>query len=47
MLPAGSWQDAGVRTIDVVERRAQLARRHRLVPGHRAGDVEEAAAQMV
>lgn len=36
-----------MRTIDVVERRARLARRHRLAPGHRAGDVEEAAERMV
>ena len=36
-----------MRTIDVVERRARLARRHRLAPGHRAGDVEEAAESMV
>jgi hypothetical protein len=36
-----------VRTIDVAERRARLARRHRLAPGHRAGDVADAAAGMV
>jgi hypothetical protein len=36
-----------VRTIDVEERRTRLARRHRLVAGHRAGDVEEAAENMV
>ena len=36
-----------MRTIDVVERRARLARRHRLAPGHRAGDVEEATESMV
>jgi len=35
-----------VRTIDAAERRARLARRHRLAPGHRAGDVVEAAASM-
>ena len=29
--------------IDVAERRARLARRHRLAPGHRARDVVEAA----
>jgi Winged helix DNA-binding domain len=34
-------------TIDVPERRARLARRHRLAPGHRAGDVVEAADSMV
>jgi hypothetical protein len=36
-----------VRTIDVAERRARLARRHRLAPGHRASDVVEAARSMV
>jgi hypothetical protein len=36
-----------VRTIDVTERRARLARRHRLAPGHRAGDVVEATRSMV
>ncbi|MGZ6543983.1 MAG: winged helix DNA-binding domain-containing protein [Actinomycetota bacterium] len=36
-----------MRTIDVVERRARLARRHRLAAGHRAGDVVEAADSMV
>jgi hypothetical protein len=36
-----------VRKIDVTERRARLASRHRLVTGHRAGDVEEATASMV
>jgi hypothetical protein len=36
-----------VRTIDVTERRARLARRHRLAPDHRAGEVVEAAASMV
>jgi Winged helix DNA-binding domain len=36
-----------VRKIDVAERRARLARRHRLAPGHRAGDVVEAAASIV
>ncbi len=41
------WQDAAMRTIDVGERRARLARRHRLAPGHRAGDVEEATERMV
>jgi hypothetical protein len=36
-----------VRRIDVAERRARLARRHRLAPGHRAADVVEATASMV
>ena len=36
-----------VRRIEVAERRARLARRHRLAPGHRAGDVVEAARSMV
>ena len=36
-----------MQTIDVAERRARLARRHRLAPGHRAGDVEEATESMV
>jgi hypothetical protein len=36
-----------VRTIEVAERRARLARRHRLAPGHRAGDAVEAARSMV
>jgi hypothetical protein len=35
------------RKIDVTERRARLARRHRLAPAHRAGDVVEAATSMV
>jgi hypothetical protein len=33
--------------IDAAERRARLARRHRLAPGHRADDVVEAATSMV
>ncbi|MEK6327152.1 MAG: hypothetical protein AABM66_06465 [Actinomycetota bacterium] len=37
----GPWHDPGVRRIEVAERRARLARRHRLAPGHRAGDVVE------
>jgi winged helix DNA-binding protein len=41
----GPWQDPGV--IEVAERRARLARRHRLAPDHRAGDVVEAAGSMV
>jgi hypothetical protein len=36
-----------MRTIDVTERRARLARRHRLAAGHRAGDVELATESMV
>jgi Winged helix DNA-binding domain len=36
-----------VRTIDVAERRARLARRHRLAPGRRAGDPVEAARSVV
>jgi hypothetical protein len=34
-------------TIGVEDRRARLARRHRLAPGHRAGDAVEAAASVV
>jgi Winged helix DNA-binding domain len=36
-----------MRTVDVRERRARLARRHRIAPGERAGDVEEATRSMV
>jgi Winged helix DNA-binding domain len=36
-----------MRKIDVAERRARLARRHRLAPGHRAAGVVEAAESMV
>jgi hypothetical protein len=36
-----------VRRIDIEERRARLARRHRLAPGCRAGDVVEATRSMV
>jgi winged helix DNA-binding protein len=36
-----------MRRIDVAERRARLARRHRLVPGDRADDVVEAARSVV
>jgi Winged helix DNA-binding domain len=36
-----------VRKVDVAERRARLARRHRLAPAHRASDVVEAARSMV
>jgi hypothetical protein len=36
-----------MRTIDAGERRARLARRHRLAPGERAGDVVEAARSVV
>jgi Winged helix DNA-binding domain len=36
-----------VRKIEVSERRARLVRRHRVAPGHRAGDVVDAARSMV
>jgi hypothetical protein len=36
-----------VRKVEVAERRARLARRHRLAPPHRAVDVVEAARSMV
>jgi Winged helix DNA-binding domain len=36
-----------VRRIEIAERRARLARRHRLAPEHRAGDVVEAARSLV
>jgi hypothetical protein len=36
-----------MRTIGIAERRARLARRHRLAPGDRASDVLEAAMSMV
>jgi hypothetical protein len=36
-----------VQRIDVAERRARLAQRHRLAPAHRAGDAVEAASSMV
>jgi winged helix DNA-binding protein len=36
-----------MRLIDVAERRARLAHRHRLTPGGRAGDVVEAATSLV
>ncbi len=36
-----------MRSIDAAERRARLARRHRLAPGHRAADVVEATRSMV
>jgi len=36
-----------LRRIDVAERRARLARRHRLAPDQRASDVVEAARSMV
>lgn len=35
------------REIDTAERRARLARRHRLAPGHRAADVVDAARSVV
>jgi hypothetical protein len=40
-------QDLRVRKVDLAERRARLAARHRLAAGHRAGDVVEAARSMV
>src|SRR5688572_22532640 len=36
-----------MRTIDVEERRARLARRHRIAPGERAAGVEDAARSVV
>ncbi len=36
-----------MRKIDIAERRARLARRHRLAPGHRAADVVDAARSIV
>lgn len=36
-----------MRTMDAAERRARLARRHRVAAAHRAGDVEQAAESMV
>lgn len=36
-----------MRKVDVAERRARLARRHRLSPAHRAADVVEAAGSLV
>jgi hypothetical protein len=36
-----------VERIDLAERRARLARRHRLAPGHKAGDVAAAAESVV
>jgi Winged helix DNA-binding domain len=36
-----------MRKVDLAERRARLARRHRLAPGCRAGDVVDAARSMV
>ena len=36
-----------MRRVDVAERRARLARRHRLAPGERAGDVVDAARSLV
>jgi DNA glycosylase AlkZ-like len=41
------WHDLAMRRISVAERRARLARRHRLAPGQRARDVVEAARSMV
>ena len=42
-----AWQTPTVRSIDVAERQARLARRHRIAPGYRAGDVVEATSDMV
>jgi hypothetical protein len=36
-----------VRTVEVSERSARMARRHRVAAGHRASDVEDAAGSMV
>ena len=36
-----------MRTFDITERRARLARRHRLAPGHRAPDVVSASDSLV
>ena len=36
-----------MRKVDAAERRARLARRHSLAPGHRASDVVKAARSMV
>lgn len=36
-----------MRTFDIAERRARLARRHRLAPGHRAPDVVSASDSLV
>ena len=36
-----------MRSFDVAERRARLARRHRLAPSDRAASVEEAARSLV
>jgi hypothetical protein len=46
-LLSSFWEDRGVRTIDVTERRARLARRHHLAPGSRAETVEVATAGLV
>jgi len=43
----GRCQDVLVRKIEVTERRARLARRHRVAPGHRASDVVDAARSLV
>ncbi|MBA3719830.1 MAG: winged helix DNA-binding domain-containing protein, partial [Nocardioidaceae bacterium] len=44
---AAAWQDRLVQSIAVAERRARLARRHRLAPGHRAANVVEATRSVV
>ena len=41
------WHAAGVRQIPIVERRARLARRHRVGPSNRAGSIEEATRSVV
>jgi Winged helix DNA-binding domain len=46
-LRSGRDSIAAVRTIDVRERRARLARRHRIAPGERAASVEQAARSVV
>jgi hypothetical protein len=43
----GMMQDVRVRSVAVEERRARLARRHRLTPGERAAGVVEAARSVV
>jgi hypothetical protein len=44
---AAPCHDPDVRTVDVAERRARLARHHRLAPAHRAADVVEATRSIV
>jgi hypothetical protein len=45
--PGHSARESGVHKIDVAERRARLARRHRLAPGNLASDVVDAARSVV